>query len=291
MGLVCKKRKIVSSSSSHGHFDPTTNACSIELYVANKESFRIAPTSRIPVPQPFDSGKCSEEACNIEEDLYDKHPAGSGVIDREAETRRSHDNEMRKAVNEMNVEAIRANIIALEMGEQRNNEKDDLIGGIFGRDFGNIRREARLKLLEEKGDLQFAISNANTIIQSPRTEQSNLKESLRNHHDGATRVQDLVLSDEETTKRAKIVHTGAKSTNVEDIVATSSASEIGNIAMKSDNAGGNAATLSTPESIHPVVQEDSLIPSVAEEESSSDSEVLQDILAEARKKLQEWKDR
>ncbi|KFY83830.1 hypothetical protein V500_09868 [Pseudogymnoascus sp. VKM F-4518 (FW-2643)] len=71
MGLVCKKRKIVSSSSSHGHFDPTTNACSIELYVANKEPFRIAPTSRIPVPQPFDSGKCSEEACNIEEDLYD----------------------------------------------------------------------------------------------------------------------------------------------------------------------------------------------------------------------------
>lgn len=95
---------------------------------------------------------------------------------------------MRKAVNKMDVEATRANIIALEMGEQRDNEKDDLIGGIFGRDFGNIRREARLKLLEEKGDLQFAISNAKTMIQSPRTEQSNLKESLRNHHDGAARV-------------------------------------------------------------------------------------------------------
>ena len=96
---------------------------------------------------------------------------------------------MRKAVNKMDAEAIRANIMALEMGEQWVNEKDDLIGGIFGRDFGNIRREARLKLLEEKGDLQFAISNTKTMIQSPCTEQSNLKESLRNHHDGAAHVQ------------------------------------------------------------------------------------------------------
>ncbi|OBT63661.1 hypothetical protein VE03_06123 [Pseudogymnoascus sp. 23342-1-I1] len=71
MGVVCKKRKIVSSISSPEHFDPTTGACSIELYLANKEPFRVAPTSRIPVPQPYDSEKCSEKACNVEEDLHD----------------------------------------------------------------------------------------------------------------------------------------------------------------------------------------------------------------------------
>ncbi|OBT86576.1 hypothetical protein VE02_05097 [Pseudogymnoascus sp. 03VT05] len=70
MGITCKRQKIVPNSSPHEHFDPTTNICTIESYLASKDPFRLSPHPHIPPPLPHDSSPCSEAARTIEANLH-----------------------------------------------------------------------------------------------------------------------------------------------------------------------------------------------------------------------------
>ncbi|ELR05087.1 hypothetical protein VC83_00172 [Pseudogymnoascus destructans] len=69
MGVICRKRKYASSSSFED-FDPITGACSVEKFAASKDAFRVAPTLKLPTPEPCDSKRCSEKVRDITEMLF-----------------------------------------------------------------------------------------------------------------------------------------------------------------------------------------------------------------------------
>ncbi|OBT86573.1 hypothetical protein VE02_05098 [Pseudogymnoascus sp. 03VT05] len=67
MGVTTRKSRFDSRSTSSEYYDDDTGTSTIELFTASKDTYRVAPFGKIPLPWPYSHGMASEKAAEMRE--------------------------------------------------------------------------------------------------------------------------------------------------------------------------------------------------------------------------------